>query len=120
MDDQTKRRVLACGDSGLERRQHSRHKYIERVIIHIEDGTWTAAMSFEISAGGISLATAKEFAVGQKVELWPVVGVKVEVIVRRKKGSMYGLEFIGLEPQIRADLETMCEELPAFQSMAEV
>ena len=120
MDDQTKTKALAHGNSGPERRQYPRHKYIERVIIHIGDGTWTAAMSFEISVGGMSLATAKEFGVGQHVELWPVVGVKVEAIIRRKRGSMYGLEFVGLEPQLKADLETLCEELPPFQSMADI
>jgi c-di-GMP-binding flagellar brake protein YcgR len=120
MDNQPERRAASKGEYGTERRKHPRHKYIERVIIQKEDGTWTATMSFEISVGGISLATAQDFAVGQHVELWPVVGVKVKAIVRRKKGSMYGFEFIELDPQIKADLENLCRELPLFQSMADV
>lgn len=120
MDDHAKQKVASNWGSGAERRKHPRHTYVERIIIHIKDVTWTAAMSFEISAGGMSLATAKEFAVGQRVELWPVVGNKVEAIIRRKTGAMYGLEFVELTTQIKEEIEKLCETLPSFRSMAEV
>jgi hypothetical protein len=120
MDDHAKKKMLAPWDSGVERRKHPRHKYVERIIIENRDATWTAAMSFEISAGGMSVATAKEFAIGQRVKLSPVVGKKVEAIIRRKKGSMYGLEFLELTAQVKADIEKLCEALPPFRSMADV
>ena len=120
MNDYVKQKVAATWGRGVDRRKHPRHTYVERIIIHIKDGTWTAAMSFEISTGGMSIATAKEFAVGQRVELWPVVGNKVEAIIRRKSGAMYGLEFADLTPEIKGEIQKLCETLTPFRSMAEV
>ncbi len=120
MEEQGKKKEAHAAATGAERRKHSRHKLIERVFIGKQDGTWTTAMSFEISAGGMSVATTEEFAVGDKVKLSPVVAKKVDAIVRRKKGAMYGLEFVGLTPQIQAEIAKLCEGLPPFHSMAGV
>jgi hypothetical protein len=105
---------------GADRRKHPRHEYIERVLIYERDGTWTAAMSFEISVGGMSVATAKELEVGERVKLSPVVGKRVAAVVRRKQGSMYGLEFMGLTSTTKKETEQLCDELPPFRSMADI
>ena len=47
-------------------------------------------MSFEISVAGMSVATSKELAIGEHVKLSRVPGKKVEAVMRRKSGSMYG------------------------------
>ena len=119
MSDQHKKKTIHW-DSSTERRQHPRHKYVERIFIDKKDGTWTGAMSFEISVGGMSVATSKEFAIGEHVKLSPVIGKKVEAVIRRKKGSMYGLEFIGLTHHLKIELEKLCVTLPLFRTMADV
>jgi hypothetical protein len=95
-----------------ERRKHPRHRYIGRA-----DGMWFTAMTYEISAGGLSAATTTNLTVGEKVSLSPVVNKRVEAIVRRKNGSMYGFEFIGLTAQIQSKILKLCEGLPLFQSL---
>jgi hypothetical protein len=52
-------------------------------------------MSFEISLGGISAATPNVLFMGERVELYPVMGFRVRAIVRRKNGAMYGFEICG-------------------------
>jgi hypothetical protein len=37
----------------VERRKHTRHRYIERLYIGGQDGLWYTAMTFEISEGGL-------------------------------------------------------------------
>jgi len=118
MDEQVKKKEPSVTTGGAARRGHSRHKFIERVFIGKQDGTWTSAMSFEISAGGVPVATTAEFEVGEQVKLSPVVEKKVDAIIRRKLGAMCGLEFTGLTPQIQKDISKLCEGLPPFQSMA--
>jgi hypothetical protein len=46
------------------------------------------AMTYEISAGGLSAATPPNLSVGEKVSLSPIVKKRVEAVVRRKNGSM--------------------------------
>jgi hypothetical protein len=103
-----------------ERRKHTRHRYIERLYIRKEDGMWFTAMTYEISVGGLSAATTADLQVGEKVNLSPVVDKRVEAIVRRKKGSMYGFEFLGIAAPIEAKLRKLCEGLPLFQSLIDV
>jgi hypothetical protein len=54
------------------------------------------AMAFEISESGMSAATPNILLVGEHVELNPVMGFRLQAIVRRKSGAMYGFEFAGL------------------------
>jgi PilZ domain len=102
-----------------ERRKHPRHRYIERLYIGKADGTWFTAMTYEISAGGLSAATPTNLAVGEKVSLSPVVNKRVEAIVRRKSGAMYGFEFLGLTVQLEEKVRKLCESLPLFQTLIE-
>ncbi len=81
---------------------------------------WYTAMTYEISGGGLSAATTAELTVGDKVKLSPVVDKRVNTIVRRKKGAMYGFEFVGLTPKIEARILKLCKGLPLFQSLIDV
>jgi len=103
-----------------ERRKHSRHRYIERLYIGRQDGMWFTAMTYEISLGGLSAATTADLQVGEKVNLSPVADKRVEAIVRRRKGAMYGFEFLGITPKIESKLEVLCASLPLFQSLSDV
>jgi hypothetical protein len=66
-------------------------------------------MTYEISVGGLSAATTTELKIGEKVSLSPVADKRVEAVVRRKQGAMYGFEFIGITPQIASQLVKLCE-----------
>jgi hypothetical protein len=57
---------------------------------------------------------------GERVELYPVMGFRVKAIVRRKNGSMHGFEFVDLDEQQKAKINKTCEGLPEFQSMIDV
>jgi hypothetical protein len=120
MDAETQAREPAPVREGPERRRHARHRYIERIYIGKHDGTWFTAMTFEISVGGLSVATTVALEVGEAVNLSPVVGKRVEAIVRRKQGAMYGFEFVELTPKIVEQIQKLCETLPLFQSMIDV
>jgi hypothetical protein len=120
MDAETQAREPAPVREGPERRRHTRHRYIERIYIGKRDGTWFTAMTFEISVGGLSVATTVALEVGETVNLSPVVGKRVEAIVRRKQGAMYGFEFVELTPKIVEQIQKLCETLPLFQSMIDV
>ena len=103
-----------------DRQRHSRHRFIERLYIGKQDGMWYTGMTYEISGGGLSAATTTELTVGDKVKLSPVVDKRVNAIVRRKKGAMYGFEFVGLTTKIEARILKLCEGLPLFQSLIDV
>jgi c-di-GMP-binding flagellar brake protein YcgR len=105
---------------GIERRQHSRYRYIERLYIGRQDGMWYSAMTYEISAGGLSAATTADLTVGERVKLSPVMEKRLEAIVRRKQGAMYGFEFVELAPQIEDQIRKLCERLPLFQGLVDV
>jgi hypothetical protein len=70
----------------VERRKYPRHRYIERLYIGRKDSLWYTAMTFEISAGGLSAATTADLQVGEVVKLSPVFEKRVDAIVRRKRG----------------------------------
>ena len=100
-----------------EKRRHARHRYIERLYVRKTNGPWYTAMTYEISAGGLSAATHAELGVGERVKLSPVMDQMVEAIVRRKKGAMYGFEFLGMNSELQGKIEALCERLPVFQSL---
>ena len=106
--------------AGRDRRKFPRHQYIREIEVRRIDGVEYSTMSFEISQGGISLATPRDLQVGDLVEVYPVVGRWVAAIVRRKSGAMHGLEFIGLTDGERKRIEDECKGLPLFQSMASI
>lgn len=113
-----------CQTATAERRRHSRHRYSHSIEVRVEDprGRYDIfdAMTFEISESGISAATPNILLVGEHVELSPVMGFRLQAIVRRKNGAMYGFEFVNLaEPQLEA-IRKQCEKLPIFSSMLDV
>jgi hypothetical protein len=101
----------------VERRKHTRYRYIERLYVGRQDGLWYTAMTFEISAGGLSAATTVDLEIGEIVKLSPVVEKRVDAIVRRKHGAMYGFEFLELPGRIEDQIRKMCEGLPIFQTL---
>jgi PilZ domain len=105
---------------GIERRRHSRHRFIVDLNISGENGGSMHVMSFEIGAGGMSAATSGELEVGEQVILYPVIRARVKATVRRKNGSMYGFEFLAPTPEFREAVLALCQTLPLFQTMADI
>jgi hypothetical protein len=58
---------------GIERRKHSRHRFIIDLNISTENGASMHGMSFEIGAGGMSAATSGPLEVGEQVILYPII-----------------------------------------------
>jgi hypothetical protein len=89
--NQTQNASAAPG--GIERRKHSRHRFIVDLNISSENGATMHGMSFEIGAGGMSAATSGQLEVGEQVLLYPVVRSRVKAtnIARlAKRNSLQG------------------------------
>lgn len=110
--------------SVVDRRKYTRHRYSKDVEIHLEKPgsryNQYDAVSFEVSEGGMSAATPNILFMGERVQLYPIMGFRVSAIVRRKHGAMYGFEFIELTDEQRETIREKCEELPVFTSMLDV
>jgi PilZ domain len=111
--------IAPSTENSAERRKHSRHRYIEQIYVGKSDGLWFTAMTYEISATGLSAATTVPLAVGEKVSLSPVAEKRVQTIVRRKTGAMYGFEFLGVATELQEQIQKLCDGLPLFQSLIE-
>jgi len=106
--------------SGIERRRHSRHRFIVDLNISSENGALMHCMSFEIGAGGMSAATSGRLEVGEQVILYSVIRARVKATVQRKNGSMYGFEFIAPRAKFQEKISVLCQTLPLFQTMADI
>ncbi|MGA2418760.1 MAG: PilZ domain-containing protein [Candidatus Acidiferrum sp.] len=109
-EKQVKKAVVAAG-CAIERRGFSRHHLIDRIFIGTDDGTFSA-VSREISQGGMSAATLGDLTVGQAVSLGPIVGERINAVVRRNQRTAFGFEFIDLPAAISEQIKTLCETLP--------
>jgi hypothetical protein len=104
---------------GAERRRHTRHRFSQNLEIIRGDDEYEA-MTFEISEGGLSAATANILKIGELVELNLVLGERLRAIVRRKHGAMYGFEFLGLTEEQREKIKAKCKVLPPFRSLIDI
>jgi c-di-GMP-binding flagellar brake protein YcgR len=104
----------------INRRKYTRHRYSTHVEIRREQGLDVDAMTFEIREGGMSAATPNILAIGEKVEIRTIAGQMVEGVVRRKHGSMYGFEFVGISEGTREKIREICRGLPPFMSMLDL
>src|ERR1700692_702102 len=116
--NQTQNASAAPG--GIERRKHSRYRFIVDLNISSENGATMHGMTFEIGAGGMSAATSGPLEVGEQVILYPVIRTRVQATVRRKNGSMYGFEFLAPTAEFQEKLLALCQTLPLFQTMADI
>ena len=101
---------------GQEKRRHTRHRFSQSLEIVRGDDEFEA-MTFEISEGGLSAATANVLRIGEHVELHPVLGYRLAAIIRNKTGAMYGFEFAGLTDEQRETIRAKCRSLPVFVSL---
>jgi hypothetical protein len=106
--------------SAEEKRKYQRYRFINNIYVCKQNGSWHRAMTYEISLGGISVAMVTELSVGEIVRLSPIAGKEVYAVVRRRKGTMYGFEFLKLSTWLREQIQKICEKLPPFTSLADV
>jgi hypothetical protein len=104
---------------GAERRRHTRYRFTQNLDVIRGDDEYEA-MTFEISEGGLSAATANILKIGELVELNRVLGYRLKAVVRRKHGAMYGFEFLELTNEQRETIKTKCKSLPPFQTLLDI
>lgn len=113
--------VADAPKTGAERRRYSRHTWIDRVFLQMENGQKYFGTSFEMSRGGMSAVFMHlEIAIGEIVLLYPVVGHQVSAIVRRRCGHLFGFEFLSLSAEIACEIEQQCSGLPLFRTMLDI
>jgi len=101
------------------RRRYTRHRFSARVEIRREHELDLDAMMFELSEGGMSVATPNILTIGERVEVTSVAGHTVKAIVRRKHGALYGFEFVGMSEDLREKIRNLCRGLPLFKTILE-
>ncbi len=104
-----------------DRRKHTRHQWVKRVVVRLANGEVYEGTSFEISESGMSAVfPSAELLVGERVELSPVLGYQLDAILRHTKGKMYGFEFVGLDEEQVRKMAQQCKNLPLFRTMVDV
>ena len=68
----------------------------------------------------MSAATPNILFMGEEDGLVSGDGGRVKAVVRRKNGTMYGFEFVGLSEEQREKIRKACEKLPLFQTLLDV
>lgn len=99
---------------GIDRRRFPRHRLSTPVTILLSDGSSARSMTIEISMTGLSACTARELNLGELVGVDPIGGSKASAIVRRKLGTVYGLEFVRLNAEQSRELQQLCNRLPLY------
>jgi c-di-GMP-binding flagellar brake protein YcgR len=120
MNPQAQSAKLDPAPTGEEKRKNQRYRFINNIYVCKQNGSWHRAMTYEISLGGLSVAMVTELSLGEIVRLSPIAGKEVYAVVRRRKGTMYGFEFLKLSTWLREQIQKMCDSLPPFTSLTDV
>jgi hypothetical protein len=99
----------------VDRRGHPRYCFSVPLTIRSVDGICIPAISIEISLSGLSAVASKALPLDKTVELDPVVGEKVQALVRRRVGRVYGFEFLNLTETHSRQIAERCKTLPRHQ-----
>src|SRR5262249_25959968 len=104
--------------SAIDRRRFPRHRLSTPVTVWLPDQSGVPAMTIEISESGLSVCTGAPLTVGEKVDLEPIGGGRVNAVVRRKLGKVYGFEFLPLAAERMQAIRRLCGRLPLFNGGA--
>jgi hypothetical protein len=99
----------------LDRRRSARYRFSAPIIVCLADGSSVRAITLEISETGLSACLNVPLTVGEKVHLEPVGGDRAGAIVRRRVGSVYGFECLGLNAEQLKQLRALCTRLPLYR-----
>jgi len=104
-----------------ERRKHTRHQWVQRVLVRLGDGKLYEGTSVEIGRGGISaVLMGVALKVGERVEFEHVMGMNLAAEVRRIHKHLYGFAFLGLSVEQDMVLTEKCHRLPLFRTMLDI
>jgi hypothetical protein len=100
--------------SGIDRRKLPRYRWGAPILVRKPEGPDSKALALEISEGGLSIAFYQGLNIGDTVELGPIVDRNLTAVVRHNRGTIYGLEFVGLTDEDRNHIKQLCQKLPLF------
>lgn len=108
---------------GKDKRRHPRVPIDVRMMVRVTTSAVTTrfkARSVDISESGLACRIPEDLADGQGVmlefalPLCPEV-FKVQAIVRHKKGSRHGFEFVNLPPHHKERIKQVLDALPTLE-----
>jgi hypothetical protein len=102
-------------ETSSDRRRHRRYRFSAPLTIRSADGVVARGISIEISESGLSAITSDSLKVDETVELEPIPGDKVQAVVRRKLGRVYGFEFLNLTAEQIQLITESCKRLPVYK-----
>ncbi len=106
---------IEISETPSDRRRHRRYRSSVPIIIRSADGVVKRGISIEISESGLSAITSDSLKVDDTVELEPIAGDKVQAVVRRNTGRVYGFEFLGLTAEQTQLIIESCKRLPVYE-----
>jgi len=98
----------------VERRRHPRCRFSEPILIHRKDGSSCQATTSDISLCGLSAASTSVLRPGEEVRLSLAAGEEITAMVRRKIGTIYGLNSFPSRPKLRRRLKLCAENWLPF------
>jgi hypothetical protein len=102
-------------ETSSDRRRHLRYRSSIPLTIRSADGVVARGISIETSESGLSAITSDSLKVDDTVELEPIAGGKVQAVVRRKLGRVYGFEFFNLTAEQIQLMTESCKRLPVYK-----
>ncbi len=107
---------------GIEKRRHQRVPVDVRMIVRVTTSAVTTrfkAKSVDISESGLACRLPEDLPDGQAVMLEFALPMcpetfKVQAVVRHRRGSRHGFEFVNLAPQYRERILKVLESLPTL------
>jgi hypothetical protein len=98
-----------------DRRRRPRYRFSVPLTIRLADGAVQRGISIEISVSGLSAITSDSLRADDTVELEPTASGKVQAVVRRNLGRVYGFEFRSLTAEQTQLVIESCKRLPVYQ-----
>ena len=107
---------------GVDKRRHLRVPVDVRMMVRVTTSAVTTrlkARSVDISESGLACRLPEDLADGQPVMLEFVLPMcpevfKVQAVVRHRRGSRHGFEFISLAPNHKERILSVLESLPTL------
>ena len=108
---------------GTDKRRHPRLPLDVRMMVRVTTSAVTTrlkARSVDISESGLACKLPEELTDGQAVTLEFALPLcpetfKVQAVVRHRKGSRHGFEFVKLPPEYRDRIKKVLEALPSLE-----
>ncbi|HYX70617.1 MAG TPA: PilZ domain-containing protein [Terriglobales bacterium] len=108
---------------GIDKRRHPRVPVDVRMMVRVTTSAVTTrfkARSVDISESGLSCRLPEDLLDGQAVMLefaLPMVAesFKVQAVVRHRRGSRHGFEFVNLAPQYKQSILRVLDSLPTLE-----